>query len=100
MALLLAAQEALVGGDAIATGGAVAVAMALVRSVERLAAKLGKNGKVAFGGGDRAKLEEIHRWHAPTPDGRQEWKNPDVRDILSDIRDTLQRMERQGPGGP
>lgn len=100
MALLLAAQEAVLRGDALATGGAVAVAMALVRSVEALAAKMGKTGKVVFGGGDRAKLEEMHRWHAPTPDGRQEWKNPDVRDILAEIRDTLQRMERQDRGGP
>ncbi len=95
MLLLLAAQEGLIGGEAIATGGAVAVAMALVRSLEALVAKMGKNGRVAFGGGDRAKLEEMHKWHAPTPDGRQEWKNPDVRDILADIRDTLQRIERQ-----
>jgi ABC-type uncharacterized transport system ATPase component len=37
-------------------------------------------------------ISDLHRWHSPDDKGRQDWKNPEIRQQLADIRDSIDRQ--------
>lgn len=77
-----------------ALGAMIAVTLGLIEIVKLLVSKLvGANGK--WTSTDRNRLESLFKWHAPTDEGTQEWKNPQVRTLLTEIRDSLHRLEKK-----
>jgi len=90
--------------DAVTTAGAVAVALALVEVIKLLISRVsGGQGKLSPA--ERSSLfeterltKDLHQWHAPSAEGRQDWKGTgqlldavrlltqDVRDLVTELR--------------
>lgn len=79
-------------------GSAVAIALGLVEALKAAIAKIGGSGAAAaraagavFNHTDRNLLRDLHAWHAPES-GRQEWKNPETRELLGEILAELVKL--------
>lgn len=88
LALLLLQDASGGGSSALVVGSAVAIALGLVETVKLLISKMGAGRNGCWGAGDRSMLRSLFKWHEPEG-GRQEWKNPETRQLLEKILEQL-----------
>ncbi len=93
--------------DAATTAAAVAVALTLVEVVKMLVARLGGGTAIKLSGPERQSLFEtermtrdLHVWHAPSANGRQDWKGSGelleaVRLLTQDVRELVMELRAE-----